>query len=109
MAQFLIDLGVPPSAIVSEEQSTNTRDNIRLVRALVQDKPVALVTSAYHMPRALQLAARADLKIAAFPTDWSAPWQARPYWDNWMPTGNAQGASSRAIWEYLAIVFDRRS
>lgn len=109
MARFLEDLGVPPSAIVSETQSMNTRDNIRLVRAMVQDKPVALVTSGYHMPRALQLAARAGLNVAAFPTDWTAPWQARAYWDNWMPTGSAQELSSRAIWEYLALFLDHRS
>jgi uncharacterized SAM-binding protein YcdF (DUF218 family) len=109
MTQFLTDLGVPASAIVSEAQSTNTSDNIRMVRAMVQDKPVALVTSAYHMPRALRLAARHGLNAAAFPTDWFAPWQARSYWDNWMPTGDAQEASTRAIWEWLALVFDYRS
>ncbi|MBN9087631.1 MAG: YdcF family protein [Reyranella sp.] len=108
MTQFLTDLGVPGSAIVSEAQSTNTSDNIRLVRAMVQDKPVALVTSGYHMPRALRLAARNGLNAAAFPTDWYPPWQARAYWDNWMPSGDAQETSTRAIWEWLALAFDFR-
>lgn len=108
MAQFLTDLGVPESAIVRESGSMNTRDNIGMVRALVQDKPVALVTSAYHMPRALRLAARDKLNAAAFPTDWHAPWQARPYWDNWMPTNDAQDNSVRALWEWLALAFDYR-
>jgi uncharacterized SAM-binding protein YcdF (DUF218 family) len=108
MTRFLIDLGVPESAIVSEARSNNTRENIRLVRALVQDKPVALVTSGYHMPRALQLAERDNLNAAAFPTDWRAPWQARAYWDNWMPTSDAQDNSARALWEYLALAFDYR-
>lgn len=109
MTEFLTDLGVPASAIVSETQSINTRDNIQRVRELVQDKPVALVTSAYHMPRAMQLAARAGLNAMAFPTDWEATWPARAYWDNWMPTGAAQGASATAIWEYLALAFDYRA
>lgn len=108
MTRFLTDLGVPEAAIVHEAQSVNTADNIRRVRALMQDKPVALVTSAYHMPRALRLAARESLNVAAFPTDWHAPWQARAYWDNWMPTGDAQEASTRALWEYLALAFDYR-
>jgi uncharacterized SAM-binding protein YcdF (DUF218 family) len=108
MTQFLTDLGVPESAIVSEARSNNTSDNIRLVRALVRDKPVALVTSSYHMPRALRLAAWDGLNAAAFPTDWRAPWQARAYWDNWMPTSDAQESSVRALWEYLALAFDYR-
>lgn len=108
MTQFLTDLGVPASAIVSEAQSNNTSDNIRLVRALVQDKPVALVTSGYHMPRALRLAARDGLNAAAFPTDWYAPWPARAPWDNWMPTSDATETSVRAIWELIALAFDYR-
>jgi uncharacterized SAM-binding protein YcdF (DUF218 family) len=108
MIEFLTDLGVPESAIVREAQAINTRDNIQRVRALVQDKPVALVTSAYHMPRALRLAARGGLNAMAFPTDWEAPWPARPYWNNWLPTDEAQGTSATAIWEYLALAFDYR-
>jgi uncharacterized SAM-binding protein YcdF (DUF218 family) len=34
---------------------------------LVQDKPIALVTSAYHMPRAMRPAARYGLNAMAFP------------------------------------------
>jgi uncharacterized SAM-binding protein YcdF (DUF218 family) len=109
MTQFLTDLGVPASAIVSEDQSVNTNENIRLVRALVQDKPVALVTSSTHMPRAMRLAVRNKLNAAAFPTDWQPPWQARAPWDNWMPNTGALDASGHAIWEYLALAFDYRS
>jgi uncharacterized SAM-binding protein YcdF (DUF218 family) len=108
MTQFLTDLEVPPAAIVSEEQSLNTRDNIQLVRTLVQDKPVALVTSAYHMPRAMRLAARNGLNALAFPTDWETSWATRPIWLNWLPTGQAQAVSATAIWEYVALAFDYR-
>jgi uncharacterized SAM-binding protein YcdF (DUF218 family) len=109
MKRFLTDLGVPEEAIVSESRSVNTRDNIAFVRALVQDRPVALVTSAYHMPRALRLARRGRLNAAAFPADWHSPWQARAYWDNWLPTNDAQLVSAMALWEYLALAFDYRS
>jgi uncharacterized SAM-binding protein YcdF (DUF218 family) len=97
MTQFLTDLGVPPSAIVSEARSLNTRDNIQLVRAMVQDKPVALVTSAYHMARAMRLAERYKLNAMAFPTDWEQSWATRPIWHNWLPTGEAQAVSATAI------------
>lgn len=109
MKRLLMDLGVPEEAIVSEARSVNTRDNIAFVRAIMQDKPIALITSAYHMPRALRLAVRGKLNAVAFPTDWHAPWQARPYWENWLPTNEAQSTSALAIWEYLALAFDYRS
>jgi uncharacterized SAM-binding protein YcdF (DUF218 family) len=108
MTQLLTDLGVPESAIVAEGQAINTRDNVRRVHALVQDTAVALVTSAYHMPRAMRLAARDGLNAMAFPTDWKAPWPARPYWENWLPSVEAQEVSAIAIWEYLALAFDYR-
>jgi len=108
MTQFLTDLGVPGSAIVSEAEALNTRDNIKRVHAMVQDKPVALVTSAYHMPRAMRLAARYGLNAMAFPTDWETTWETRPIWHNWLPTQEAQAVSATAIWEYLALAFDYR-
>ena len=78
MRQFLLDLGVPADAIVEEAKSVNTIENIANVRAMVGDKRVALITSAYHMPRALQLAALARLDVAAFPTDFRSLRDARP-------------------------------
>jgi uncharacterized SAM-binding protein YcdF (DUF218 family) len=109
MRRFLTELGVPDSAIVMEARSINTRDNIAFVRAMVQDDPVALVTSAYHMPRALGLARRNGLNVSAFPTDWHPPWQARAYWENWLPTIQAEANSALALWEFLALAFDYRA
>ncbi len=52
MPRFLVELGVPDGPIVSEGASNSTVENIFSVRKMVGDKPVALVTSGYHMPRA---------------------------------------------------------
>ena len=61
MRQFLVALGVPESAIVMEGKSMNTIENMQETRALVGTGRVALVTSGYHMPRALRLARKAGL------------------------------------------------
>ena len=53
MRQFLVALGVPEDRIVDGGKSLNTIGNMRETRALVGTARVALVTSAYHMPRAL--------------------------------------------------------
>lgn len=56
IAQMLVALGVPPSAIRLETRSRNTRENAENVRSVLQGlgaRRVLLVTSAQHMPRAV--------------------------------------------------------
>jgi uncharacterized SAM-binding protein YcdF (DUF218 family) len=58
IAAYLVKLGVGPAQIVQETASSNTRENAVNVAALLADEtvtgPVRLLTSAMHMPRALQ-------------------------------------------------------
>lgn len=108
MRRFLVDLGVPTTAIVSEGESRNTRENVRNVRRMVGDARIGLVTSGVHMPRALVLAREAGLNVAAFPTDWSLPESAKPSWENWLPTMGALSTSSSVMREWMALLFDWR-
>ena len=108
MRIFLIDLGVPAEAIVMEDASLNTIETIRLVRDLVKDARIALVTSASHMPRAMRLARIAGLNASAFPTDWALPGEDEFAWYNFVPTATALSISSVALVEIMANAFDRR-
>ncbi len=108
MRRFLIDLGVPSEAIVSEGNSLNTLENIRNVRQMVGDARVALITSAFHMPRALKIARQGNLNVGAFPTDWRLPPEARPPWENWVPSIAAMAWSSISLREHIALLLDRR-
>jgi uncharacterized SAM-binding protein YcdF (DUF218 family) len=108
MRRFLIDLGVPSEAIVSEGNSLNTLENIRHVRQMVGDARVALITSAFHMPRALKIARQGNLNVGAFPTDWRLPPEARPSWENWVPSIAAMAWSSISLREHIALLLDRR-
>jgi len=108
MRRFLIDLGVPSEAIVSEGNSLNTLENIRNVRRMVGDARVALITSAFHMPRALKIASHGNLNVGAFPTDWRLPPEARPSWENWVPSIAAMAWSSISLREHIALLLDRR-
>jgi uncharacterized SAM-binding protein YcdF (DUF218 family) len=108
MRVFLIDLGVPDGAITDEGKALNTIENIRNVRAIVGKGRVALVTSAYHMPRALQLAARAGLHAGAFPTDYQVVPAVRLPWDNWLPSIGGLSQSNLAIREIVALNLDYR-
>lgn len=108
MRAFLLDLGVPSDAIVDEAKAINTIENIRNVKAIVGDGRVALVTSALHMPRALQLAARAGLNASAFATDYQAVAASRLPWDNWLPSLEGLRMSTAALKEIAALNFDFR-
>lgn len=108
MRRFLVDLGVPSEAIIPEGKSMTTLDNIRNVREAVGEARVALVTSAYHMPRALKLARQGNLNVGAFPTDWRAPARVRPSWDNWIPSTAAMAWSSISLREHVGLLLDRR-
>lgn len=59
MKDYLIGLGVPPEQVLVDDASFNTRQNIRQAAALLEDRgaeTVLIVTSDYHLPRAMALA-----------------------------------------------------
>ena len=58
IAEFLVDLGVDPAAILQESQSRSTVENALFVKPLLATHQIhraLLVTSALHMPRALAI------------------------------------------------------
>jgi uncharacterized SAM-binding protein YcdF (DUF218 family) len=66
-------LGIPRQRIVAEEQSRNTIENAVFARLIAQPKPGEhwlLVTSAYHMPRAIAAFRAAGFPVEAYPVDW---------------------------------------
>ena len=108
MRRFLLALGVPDAAIVSEGKALNTIENIANVRDMVKGGRVAIITSAYHVPRAAKLAAKGGLDFAMVGVDWSPPGAATPWWDRWLPSVMALNYSNRALRELVALAFDRR-
>jgi len=66
-------LGVAPDRITAEEQSRNTVENAVFSRLIANPKPGErwlLVTSAYHMPRAMAVFRAAGFPVEAYPVDW---------------------------------------
>jgi uncharacterized SAM-binding protein YcdF (DUF218 family) len=71
--QFIEDSGIAPERIIIEDKSRNTVENAVYSRLLAQPKPGErwlLVTSAYHMPRAVGVFRRAGFAVEAYPVDW---------------------------------------
>ncbi|VIO75317.1 hypothetical protein CI1B_58190 [Bradyrhizobium ivorense] len=72
-AETFESLGIAKSRLIIERNSRNTVENATFSKALVDPKPGErwlLVTSAYHMPRAVGLFRKAGFKVEAYPVDW---------------------------------------
>jgi uncharacterized SAM-binding protein YcdF (DUF218 family) len=66
-------LGVDSARITIEEKSRNTIENAQFSRRIADPKPGErwlLVTSAYHMPRAMAAFRLAGFPVEAYPVDW---------------------------------------
>lgn len=79
--RFFASLGVPPSALTLESASRNTYENALFTRnlpGLDVARPWLLLTSAWHMPRALATFKKAGWNVTAYPVDFrtaeGTPW-----------------------------------
>lgn len=64
MRETLITMGVPAEYVLADNESYNTRQNVRNAAALLAEHAVGrvlIVTSDYHLPRAMALAADEEL------------------------------------------------
>ena len=72
-ARLFDSFGIAKERIVLEDKSRDTDENARFTRGLIQPKPGErwlLVTSAFHMPRAVGLFRKAGFAVDAYPVDW---------------------------------------
>lgn len=70
MRRFLILNGVPPEAILMEHHSTDTWENLRNSCVVMEKHDLhsaIVVTSDYHLPRALAVAKHLDMQVSGFP------------------------------------------
>ena len=68
--RLLVELGVDPARIILEEKSLNTDQNARFTAAMLRpelSKRWLLVTSAFHMPRAMGVFRKAGFNVTAYP------------------------------------------
>jgi uncharacterized SAM-binding protein YcdF (DUF218 family) len=100
MARAAVSLGVDPSRIVRFDAPRDTAEEIAALHALVGTQKVVIVTSAEHMPRAMELAAQAGLDAIAAPASVARKVSGVGL-RAWVPSADALFHSTAAIHEWL--------
>lgn len=72
-AEAATSLGIAPERIIRLDEARDTDDEIRGIEKIAHGAPVALVTSAWHMPRAMAMSGSLKLNALACPTDYLLP------------------------------------
>jgi uncharacterized SAM-binding protein YcdF (DUF218 family) len=70
--QLLTEHGIELQRIIIESQSRNTYENFLLLKAILPDLDgqYLLITSAYHMSRAVGIARKHNINVIAYPVDY---------------------------------------
>lgn len=70
MKEFALRMGLPEERVIAEKESMNTKEHPVYLRPIVQDRKFLIVTSAYHMKRALKNFRAHKLEGFPAPTDY---------------------------------------
>jgi uncharacterized SAM-binding protein YcdF (DUF218 family) len=104
--------GVPDTAILVTERVINTATEARIVRKLARERGwrrILLVSSAYHMPRAMMLFNRGGLEVVPVPSDFRVvgmgSLRERLSLGYFLPQGEGLFRSDTAAHEYLGMCF----
>ena len=100
MQNIAVILGVRPEDIELEKGSRDTYEEAQYLQQQLGEQPFLLVTSAYHMPRAMALFKKAGLHPIAAPTQYFGDNGVTTF-KNYFPNSNYLIISDIAIHEYL--------
>jgi uncharacterized SAM-binding protein YcdF (DUF218 family) len=93
-ASLLESFGIPARRLILEDQSRTTAENATFSRQSAMPKPGErwlLVTSAWHMPRAVGAFRKAGFEVEAYPVDYRTPGAG----GMWIPFGSVSGGLHR--------------
>jgi len=104
MVELPLELGIPRHALVLETRAWDTREEARLFAELVGSRRFALVTSAYHMPRAMKQFKSLGLKPVAAPCEFLTS-RFPPVYACLLPDAGALKQVQMAMHEYLGLLW----
>ncbi len=116
MKELMLFMGVPESALILQDQSQNTAEDVLFSTQILQKRGferVVLVTSAQHMPRSALLFRAEGIEVIPSPTDysitdaeWQSLWQANlpAQLINLLPNAGFLSMTTSSLKEYLGML-----
>ncbi len=101
LAEAAVSLGVDRVRIRLLNDTHTTEDEAAQLGPVVGDAPIALVTSALHMPRAVALCTAAGLHVTPCPADHLCPPQFHGHWFDIFWNAESLERTTVALHEYI--------
>jgi uncharacterized SAM-binding protein YcdF (DUF218 family) len=105
MAEIALSLGVKSQDLKMEDASRDTADQAAILAALLHGKPIILVTSAAHMPRAMALFAQRGMHPLPAPADYLYRVPQRRSPGQYFPRADSLKGAEAAVHEYLGLAW----
>jgi uncharacterized SAM-binding protein YcdF (DUF218 family) len=103
-AELARDLGIEDSSLMVSDQPLDTGEEARAVVKLLGSQPFLLVTSAYHMPRAMRQMRRAGAAAIPAPGQQLVKSETSVDWGKLLPGSAGLRKTERAFHEYLGLL-----
>jgi uncharacterized SAM-binding protein YcdF (DUF218 family) len=100
MADLARSLGAPADSMVLETKSWDTQTEALHLAPILGKRPFALVTSAYHLPRAMAVFRARGMQPIPAPTDFRTLGFRLDY-NAFIPQAAGLGCSEGAVYEYM--------
>lgn len=103
-AKLARELGIPGESLILLDLPRNTASEAAEIVALLRDRPFVLVTSAYHMPRAVRLVEAFGGRPIPAPTGQRANESTHWSWRAVLPSSSGLRKTEQALHEYLGLM-----
>ena len=107
LARAAESFGISRDRILFVDSARDTEDESQAVKKLVGDAPVALVTSAWHLPRSVGLFEKAGVEVHPCPTHYLGSRNRDFRWEDVNWDSDSLGRSTAACHEWLGLLWNR--
>lgn len=107
LADVAVSLGVARERILEIDTARDTEDETVAIRAIAGERPVALVTSAWHIPRSMALCQAQKIDAVACPADYCAQTDRMIPSDFYRWNLGGLERSTKAVYEFIGAIWSR--